>query len=101
MVGGDVMTRENFVQTLRELEVSQENIDSWVKDRRGPETVQICIICEGFMRFLWFSIREPALSNLWNNPVVSKVLAEDWQDRLTETIATGDRELSTYSRELI
>lgn len=90
------MAREDFVQVLKKMTISQENIDDWVRDKRGPETIQICIICEGLLRFLWFSLRESDLNELWDDPTFSKVVAEDWQNRLKETIRMGDRKLYLF-----
>jgi hypothetical protein len=97
MVGGEIMTREQFVEVLHDLETSQEDIDDWVKDRRGNDTAQICIVCETTLRFLWFSLREAYLEERrTSDSNISRSLAENWEDNLTRVIETGDRTLHIF-----
>lgn len=86
------MTRENFLDVLRQQEFSQETIDQWINQSRAHDAVQMCIVGEGHLRIIGIRYHEPVLSNFWADRAVSKALAKDWQDRLAETIATGDRE---------
>jgi hypothetical protein len=84
-------------EVLHDFETSQEDIDDWVKDRRGNDTAQICIVCETTLRFLWFSLREAYLEELrTSDSNISRSLAENWEDNLTRVIETGDRTLHIF-----
>ncbi len=74
---------------MRELDCTEEYIQEWAEDARGDHTVQICIICETTMRFLFFSLRD--LSKYRSiDKESSRKLSETWAEVLQSLIETGD-----------
>ncbi|KAF9227358.1 hypothetical protein BS17DRAFT_775363 [Gyrodon lividus] len=91
MHGGGVETRESFVARLCEIDEPSDETVACVNERRGTDTVQIIVICEGLIRFLWFSLRDGGASLRGRDPALSRALAGDWENDLIEAINTGQR----------
>jgi len=90
MVGGDVLTREEIISILVKLEMPQHSIHQWANDRRGDNTVQIVIVCENLIQFMWFSLRDLQSLRPSLPAHISRALAENWDDALAGIIESGD-----------
>ncbi|KAF9078656.1 hypothetical protein BDP27DRAFT_1309961 [Rhodocollybia butyracea] len=55
-----VLPRTRIYELLQEEDVAQHQIDNFVGDVRGDHTVQIVVFSPGFLRFVYFSIRDIA-----------------------------------------
>lgn len=92
---GDVLTRAEIVEHLRQQRCQEEDIQSWLRDQRGDRTVQIAIFLKGgTCRFQWFCI----LEELWErerriNKEGAQFLAENWVDPLANAFDTGHNAL--------
>ncbi|KZT72238.1 hypothetical protein DAEQUDRAFT_64230 [Daedalea quercina L-15889] len=88
MINGQIITREEMVETLQSMNLTDGQVDEWAQDNRGDHTVHIVIQFEGMLRFLWFSLRD--LSR-WRtiNPATSNMLAGQWAEALAGAIETG------------
>ncbi|KII92753.1 hypothetical protein PLICRDRAFT_484067 [Plicaturopsis crispa FD-325 SS-3] len=72
MVGGEIMSWERFEQLLTsDLHCDGEHVEERMKDRRGNDTVQIVVVCEGM------------------NKPFGHIMALDWEQKLTEIIESG------------
>lgn len=83
------MDWKQFEKMLHDLDCPEDQIQERLSDRRGNETVQIAVICEGMLRFIWYSLREPALQTDSKKKEFSRYLAEDWQDKLEDILQSG------------
>lgn len=83
------MSREEFVELMRKLEGTEEDIKDWVEDMRGDHTMEICVVAEDAMRFLFFSLRD--LSPYRDmDKAASRRLSDTWAETLTILVETGD-----------
>ncbi|RDB25158.1 hypothetical protein Hypma_007661 [Hypsizygus marmoreus] len=96
MIGGKVMTREEVLQILVEMDSPARNIEAFKNDQRGNHVIQCMIIAEGMVKFLWFGQRD-ALTGETVSPLDKKVdpefadvLAKFWEPAMIDAIEKGD-----------
>ncbi|RDB25157.1 hypothetical protein Hypma_007660 [Hypsizygus marmoreus] len=88
---GKVMARAEVVQFLKDVETDPETIRDWENDKRGNDTVQIMVVADPMVRFLWFSMYDAAeRRKKHDDDIVATLLAESWQDAMKELIESGD-----------
>jgi len=89
LLTGSVCTREEVIQILRDHDCSEENVDSWRVDVRGPDTLQMAIFAEGLVRFLWVSFRDiDARRRI--PPETSRKIADGWESAAIACINDGE-----------
>jgi len=98
MVGGHVLSRQDFRQRMVDLDMGDEQIAEWESDVRGVDTVQVAMYCHGphpLMRWLYFSLRDGGEDLRSTPPEFSRVISENWQEKLTDIMETGQIERSS------
>lgn len=83
------MSRERLLAHLRALDALNDEIAACVNERRSNDTAQIVVICEGLIRFLWFSFRDGGASLRQRDPELSRALSQDWESNLIYAVNTG------------
>ncbi len=76
-----------------EEDVAQHNIDDWLADERGDNTVQIVIFAARLLRFLWFSIHDIGERQQKAEDDVDRMLKEGIPTALKAAIEVGHSEL--------
>jgi len=94
MVAGEVLSRDDFRHVLTDLGTPPESMAQWEHDRRGEDTVQVCVYCQGplphIMRWLWFTLKDGGAWFRAKAPNISRALAENWEEKLMAIIESGD-----------
>lgn len=90
MTKGQVMSRNEFANTMREMKCPEESVQQWLRETRGDDTGLICLILEGTFRFLWFSVRNLTKYKNMDREFSKKAYAT-WAEDLAMQIEQGWR----------
>ncbi|KAG6860767.1 hypothetical protein C0995_007799 [Termitomyces sp. Mi166 len=108
MIAGEVMTREKVLSLITEMKCPARAINSFKNDLRGNHTVQIMIIAEGLVKFLWFGQRDPVtgqtvpLKDLSEDPDHANIFAQYWEEAMIDVIQKGDPTLTNdYPKNVV
>lgn len=82
------MSRDEFVSLMKDHECTDDVIEDFVTDNRGDHTIQVSVLCEGTMRFLFLSFRSLYRWQAMDKQK-SRNLAESWVQVLREMIEKG------------
>ncbi|GJE92285.1 zinc finger MYND domain-containing protein [Phanerochaete sordida] len=88
VIGAEVLSREERAVALRDLGVSQRQVDELDRDERGDYTIQVTLVAEGHTRMLWCSYRNLAKYRDIDKGM-SAGLAAEWQQVFIEQVASG------------
>ncbi|GLB37663.1 hypothetical protein LshimejAT787_0407140 [Lyophyllum shimeji] len=95
MLDGEVMTREKALSILTEMGCPPRTIDNFRHDVRGNNTLQIVIIAEGLIKFVWFGGRdaitgeEVSLKDPTVDPSHGDLFAKYWKPAMINAIEEG------------
>jgi len=88
MVSGQIISRQEMVDTFNTMDLTEEQVDSWARDNRGEHTVHIVIQFEDMLRFLWFSLGDiPRYRAI--DSATANGLASEWTNVLVGAIDNG------------
>jgi len=83
--------------------MGDEQIAEWESDVRGEDTVQIAMYSRGpnpLMRWLYFSLRDGGKELRSRPPEFSRIISENWQEKLIDIMETGQIErTSTHVKD--
>jgi len=91
MMHGQVLSRDDFLGLCDKNNAPKVMVDTFRKDQRGNDTVQIIIICESFFRLIWFQFADVDLERARSRKSSASSLGADyWDDGLKDAIDAGD-----------
>ena len=88
MRSGRVMARKDFVVSLSNRGMTDEQVRDWEQDQRGDHTLQVCLLCDDHSRTLWISFHDLTLYRTMDKDQ-STLMARGWAGLLMNQIDFG------------